>query len=100
MILNKLNMQTLASKTAGEVAKAIESQTAKVPSDYSLWFGLGALGVSFLLRATKFKPIGVAIGQAAAPLVVMGLYKKLAKRHGNEIQDKISAPKEYLPDLG
>lgn len=78
----------------------IESQTSKVPGDYSLWFGLGALGVSFLLRATKFKHIGVAIGQAAAPLVVMGLYKKLAKRHGNAFQDKNIASEKYLPDLG
>ena len=87
------------AKKEGEIT-VIESQTSKVQGDYSLWFGLGALGVSFLLRATKFKHIGVAIGQAAAPLVVMGLYKKLAKRHGNEIQDKIIAPRKYLPDLG
>lgn len=93
-------MQTLSSKTEGEVAKTIESQTAKVPSDYSLWFGLGVLGVSFLLQTTKFKHIGLAIGQAAAPILIMGLYNKIVKTHGHDQEDRLPEPKKYLPDLG
>jgi len=93
-------MQTLTSEKEGQVAKAIESQTANVPSDYSLWFGLGILGVSFLLQTTKYKRIGLAIGQAAAPILIMGLYNKIVKTRGHDQEDMPIQPKKYLPDLG
>ncbi len=97
-------METLSSTKEGQVAKAIESQTAKIPSDYSLWFGLGVLGASFLLQTTKFKHIGLALGQAAAPILIMGLYNKIVKTQGHDQQtnrpERISNQKSYTPDLG
>ena len=100
MILNKLNMQTQSSKKEGSVARAIESETSKVPSDYYLWFGLGAMGLSLLLQTTKFRHTGLAIGQAAAPILLMGLYNKIVKTHGHDQEDLVMKPKKYLPDLG
>jgi len=72
----------------GEVAKAIEKQTAKIPSDVYLWAALGSMAVSLALFATKKKQAGVFFGQWAPSLLIMGLYNKLVKLEGHDKQDK------------
>jgi hypothetical protein len=68
----------------GEVAKAIESETTKMPSDLFLWTGLGCLGVSAVLRGFGLTSLGQLVGQLSAPILIMGLYNKLVKLHGSE----------------
>lgn len=68
----------------GEVAKTIEKETAKMPSDIFLWTGLSCLGASALLRAVGLTSLGQFFGQVAAPVLIMGLYNKLVKLHGSE----------------
>src|SRR4051812_16960042 len=68
----------------GKVAKTIEEQTAKLPSDLFLWTGLGCLGLSGLVRMVGLRSVGQFIGQLAAPILIMGLYNKLVKTHGSD----------------
>jgi hypothetical protein len=68
----------------GEVAKAIEKETSKLPSDIFLWMGLGCLGASAILRVVGLRSFGQLIGQAAAPVLIMGLYNKIVKLHGSD----------------
>jgi hypothetical protein len=68
----------------GPVARTIEKQTAKLPSDIFLWAGLGILAAAGVMQFTKPKNIGLFVGQWAAPILIMGLYNKLVKLEGHE----------------
>ncbi len=68
----------------GEVAKAIETQTAKLPSDLFLWAALASMGVSLTLKLTGSKHDSLFIGQWAAPFLLLGVYNKLVKLEGSE----------------
>jgi hypothetical protein len=68
----------------GRVAKAIEEQTAKLPSDLFLWTALGCLGVSTLFGLVGASRISIFFGQFAAPILIMGLYNKVVKVEGSE----------------
>src|SRR4030095_7879937 len=46
----------------GSVARAIEQQTAKVPSDAFLWAALGAAGVSLILQLCGKQKVSNFIG--------------------------------------
>jgi hypothetical protein len=72
----------------GKVAKMIEQQTAKLPSDIFLWAGLGCLGASAITRAFGLTSIGSLIGQFSAPLLIMGLYNKVVKLEGSDKYNK------------
>ncbi len=68
----------------GEVARKIEDQTAKLPSDLFLWAALGAMGASLLLNQSKNKGNALFVGQWAAPLLLMGIYNKIVKVAGSD----------------
>jgi hypothetical protein len=68
----------------GKVAKTIESQTAKLPSDFFLWSALGSMAISLAFQASKKKTTSLFIGQWAAPFLLLGLYNKLVKLEGSE----------------
>lgn len=67
----------------GPIAKAIEKQTAKLPSDIFLWLGLGCMGAAMVLRAMRRSNTGIIVGEWASPLLIMGLYNKLVKLEGH-----------------
>ena len=73
-----------ASKNEGKVAKAIESQTAKLPSDSFLWTALGAIGVSLTLELLGKKKLSLFVGQWAPTVLILGLYNKLVKVKGHD----------------
>src|SRR4051794_24256062 len=54
-------------QTEGKVAKMIESQTAKLPSDTFLWAAVGAMGVSAVLQLSGAKDQSRFFGQWVAP---------------------------------
>jgi hypothetical protein len=83
-------MEDLLTKnsTEGTVAKAIESQTSKLPSDLFLWSSLGAMGVSLVLKIIGKKHEALFVGQWAAPFLILGLYNKLVKVKGHDQEDK------------
>ena len=68
----------------GPVAKAIEEQTAKLPSDFFLWAALGSMGISLLLHFTGREHKSLFIGQWAAPFLILGLYNKIVKIQGHD----------------
>jgi hypothetical protein len=68
--------------TEGKVAKTIETQTAKMPSDIFLWTALGTMGMSLFLQTSGNKEKGLLFGQLVAPILIMGLYNKIVKVAG------------------
>ena len=68
----------------GPVARAIEEETGKLPSDLFLWTSLGAMGVSLVFQLANKKHTSLFIGQWAAPFLILGLYNKFVKVNGHD----------------
>ncbi len=68
----------------GRVAKTIESQTAKLPSDLFLWAAVGSMGGSLVLQIMGNQRVSLFIGQWAPTLLILGLYNKLVKQLGSD----------------
>ena len=68
----------------GALAKAIEQQTAKLPSDVFLWAALGSIGVSALLQLTGKKRASLFVGEWVAPFLLFGVYNKIVKVAGSD----------------
>ena len=80
---------TLESRTEGPVAKAIEHQTSKIPSDVFLWAALGFLGVSAMQSAGNRRDSGnTFLSQLAPTLLMLGIYNKLVKIAGSDKYDQ------------
>lgn len=83
-------------KREGRVARNIEGQTAKLPSDLFLWAAGGAVTLSLLVQAmqprrmsmfgvpTRRGQLALFIGQWAPTLLILGLYNKLVKVAGSD----------------
>jgi hypothetical protein len=68
----------------GSVARAIEAQTAKLPSDLFLWLaGVSILG-SLALKMTGRDKDALFVGQWPAPFMLLGIYNKLVKLLGSD----------------
>lgn len=70
--------------TEGKVAKTIEQQTAKLPSDTFLWAAGGAIAASAILQLTGRSKAGLFIGQWVAPFLLLGVYNKIVKVAGSD----------------
>ena len=68
----------------GVVARSIEQQTAKLPSDWFLWSAVGSMGASLALMLMGQEKKANFIGQWAPSFLILGLYNKLVKLHGSE----------------
>jgi len=68
----------------GDVARTIEQQTAKIPSDMYLWAALGAMGASAVLQIMRKHEGSTFVGQWAPAFLILGLYNKLVKLHGSD----------------
>lgn len=68
----------------GTVARVIEEQTAKIPSDVFLWTAVGAIAVSLTLQLTGGKHKSLFFGQWVAPFLLLGIYNKLVKLEGHD----------------
>jgi hypothetical protein len=72
------------SREEGTVAKTIEEQTSKLPSDTFLWASVAAMGTSLTLKLLKRDHLALFIGQWAAPFLLFGIYNKLVKQQGHD----------------
>ena len=72
----------------GPVAKSIEKQTAKLPSDLFLWLAVGSMGVSAGLQLTGRKEVGNFVGQWAPAFLILGVYNKLVKVAGSDRNER------------
>ena len=72
------------SHTEGRVARSIEQQTAKLPSDTFLWAAITSMAVSLVFQASGKKNVSLFVGQWAAPFLLFGVYNKLVKVAGSD----------------
>jgi hypothetical protein len=79
----------LQSHSEGRVAKAIEEQTAKLPSDAFLWTAVGVMTASATLQMMGRQQVSLFIGQWAPTLLILGLYNKLVKQLGSDRMEQI-----------
>jgi hypothetical protein len=68
----------------GQVAKTIEEQTAKLPSDVFLWMAVGSMAASATLQIMGNKHVSLFVGQWAPTFLIFGLYNKLVKQLGSD----------------
>jgi hypothetical protein len=68
----------------GTVARTIEQQTAKIPSDVFLWAAIGSIGVSLAMILTGNAKKANFVGQWAPTFLCLGIYNKLVKLHGSD----------------
>ena len=79
---------TMTERTAdhreGMIARAIETQTAKLPSDTFLWMAGGAIATSLTLKMMGKDHEALFVGQWAPTFLILGLYNKLVKVAGSD----------------
>ena len=79
-------------QTEGTVARTIEQQTAKLPSDTFLWLAVGAMGTSAALQLTGSKNLSLFFGQWVPAFLLFGVYNKLVKQLGSDRMDRGTQP--------
>ena len=77
-------MQTAGEHQEGPIARTIEQQTAKLPSDTFLWAAVGAIGASAVLRLLGKKHASLFVGEWVAPMLLFGVYNKIVKTQGSD----------------
>lgn len=74
----------------GTIAKMIEEQTAKLPSDLFLWTAIGAIGISAVMQILggrnkeNMQRRSLFFGQWVAPFLLLGIYNKIVKLEGHD----------------
>ena len=68
----------------GPVARSIEQQTAKLPSDLFLWAALGSIVTSLIFQISGDEKKATFVGHWAPTFLTLGIYNKLVKLHGSE----------------
>ncbi len=72
------------SPDEGKMTKAIEDQTAKVPSIIYLSAAVASMVGSLTLKLMGKRNTALFVGQWAAPFLILGLYNKIVKTEGND----------------
>jgi hypothetical protein len=82
----QMNRETMvgADHSEGCIARAIENQTARLPSDTFLWAALGSIGLSLGLQLIGKQKESNFVGQWAPTILILGLYNKLVKLEGSD----------------
>jgi hypothetical protein len=73
-----------AEHREGPVARSIEQQTAKLPSDLFLWAALGSIATSLVFQIMGDEKKANFVGHWAPTFLTLGIYNKLVKLHGSE----------------
>jgi hypothetical protein len=68
----------------GPVARAIEEQTSRLPSDFWLWAAGGSIALSLYLQTVDEKQKALFVGNWAPTFLLLGIYNKLVKLHGSD----------------
>jgi len=74
----------MSQHSEGTVARTIEQQTAKLPSDVFLWAALGSIGTSAVCRLMGKKHAALFVGEWVAPFLLLGVYNKIVKTQGSD----------------
>jgi hypothetical protein len=73
----------------GRIARSIEEQTAKLPSDTFLWLAVGSMATSATLQMMGHKNVSLFVGQWAPSFLLFGIYNKLVKQLGSDQTDAV-----------
>lgn len=87
-MVNKNISEQFRAQAEGRVARGIERQTSRIPSDVFLWSALSVLGLGFLMQVRERRDSGIMVSQLAPVLLILGLYNKLVKIGGHERQEQ------------
>jgi len=68
----------------GIVARTIEQQTAKLPSDTFLWLAGASIATSLTLKIMGRERDAVFVGQWAPTFLLLGVYNKIVKVAGSD----------------
>ena len=68
----------------GMVARTIEQQTARIPSDWFLWAALGSIGLSLAFEVAGDEKKSNFVGHWAPTFLILGMYNKMVKLHGSD----------------
>jgi hypothetical protein len=74
----------MGEHSEGTVARTIEQQTAKLPSDLFLWAAVGSIGASAIFQLMGKKHASLFVGDWVAPLLLFGVYNKIVKIAGSD----------------
>ena len=86
-----------ARQSEGTVARTIEQQTARLPSDTFLWLALGAMGTSAALQMSGNRHLSLFFGQWVPAFLLFGVYNKLVKQLGS---DRLEHERESVSAYG
>ena len=78
--VNKIN----PNQEEGKVARKLEEQTAKIPSDVFLWASVGSMLISLSLKLAGKSHTALFVGQWAPSFLLFGIYNKLVKQLGHD----------------
>jgi hypothetical protein len=79
-----MNTMSSTEHTEGTIARNIEQQTAKLPSDTFLWIAVGAMAGSAALQIAGKRHVSLFIGQWVPTMLLFGVYNKLVKQLGSD----------------
>lgn len=88
MAITEMNPSTPAlndeawQHSEGALARRIEQQSAKLPSDTFLWAAVTAMAGSMLLQMSGRRHASLFVGQWVAPFLLFGVYNKIVKVAG------------------
>jgi hypothetical protein len=72
----------------GPIARGIERQTSRIPSDFFLWTGLAAIGTSLTLALMGRQKVANFIGQWVPTVLLFGVYNKIVKVAGHDVRSR------------
>jgi len=84
LITSPSDIGNAVDQTEGPIARTIEQQTAKLPSDVWLWAAIASMVTSLGLQIAGEKKVSNFIGQWAPTLLIFGLYNKIVKVAGSD----------------
>jgi hypothetical protein len=77
----------LEKQKEGRIARAIERQTSRIPSDVFLWGALAAAGVSIALALTRRQRAATLVSQWVPTALLLGVYNKIVKTSGHDVSE-------------
>lgn len=86
-VMNYSTPESRHQHREGPVARAIEQQTARLPSDTFLWAALGSIALSLFLKVSGRSKDALFVGHWSSTFLLLGIYNKLVKLHGSDHED-------------
>jgi hypothetical protein len=82
--MNPMRQSESMQHSEGMVARTIEQQTAKLPSDLFLWAAGASIVGSLTLKMMEKDHEALFVGQWAPTFLLLGLYNKIVKVAGSD----------------